>query len=71
MSAVDAVVAHVREHRSGMVVDLVFALAWVTLVSVLVELLNGPEWAYYVLMFGGVVAYYGFFASLRAARAAE
>ena len=70
MSRLEAVGEHVREHRSGMLVDLVFALAWVTAVSVLFDLLGAPRWAYYLAMAGGVVAYYGFFWSLEAARGA-
>lgn len=68
MSLVDAVRDHVREHRRGMVADLVFATAWVTAVSLLFEVAHGPQWAYYLLMFSGVVAYFGFFWSLELAR---
>jgi hypothetical protein len=71
MSLADALREHVREHHRGMFVDLVFAVAWVTAVSVLFAVLDGPRWAYYLTMFGGVVAYYGFFASLEAARDRE
>ena len=60
---------HIREHRSGMFVDLVFALAWVTVVTVVVDILLGaPQWLYYLTLLGGVVAYYGFFGSLEGAR---
>lgn len=63
---------HVREHRSGMVVDLVFALAWVTVVTVVFDLLpGGPQWLYYLTLLGGVIAYFGFFASLEAVRSDE
>ena len=65
---IDAVRDHVREHRDGMLFDLVFAIAWVTVVTVLFTLLQGPQWAYYLTMAGGVVAYYGFMGSLEAAR---
>ena len=68
MSRLEAVGEHVREHRSGMLVDLVFALVWVTVVSLLFDLLGAPQWATYLAMAGGVVAYYGFFWSLDAAR---
>ena len=58
---------HLREHRSGMLVDLVFALAWVTVVTLVFDLLpGGPQWLYYLTLLGGVIAYYGFFASLEA-----
>ena len=60
---------HVREHRSGMVVDLLFAVAWVTVVTVVFDVLpGGPQWLYYLTLLGGVVAYFGFFASLEAVR---
>ena len=63
---------HVDEHRGGMVVDFVFALAWVTVVTVVFDLLpGGPQWLYYLTLLGGVVAYFGFFWSLEAVRASE
>ncbi|GGN91889.1 MULTISPECIES: hypothetical protein [Haloarcula] len=63
---------HVREHRSGMFVDLVFAIAWVTVVTVVFDLLpGGPQWLYYLTLLGGVVAYFGFFASLEAVRGGD
>lgn len=63
---------HVREHRSGMVVDFLFAVTWVTVVTVLFDLLpGGPQWLYYLTLLGGVVAYFGFFASLDAVRTDE
>lgn len=71
MTRLEAIGEHVRENRSGMFVDLVFAMAWVTAVSVVFDLLQGPRWAYYLAMFGGVVAYYGFFWSLEAAKDAD
>ena len=60
---------HIQAHRSGLVVDFVFALAWVTVVTLLFDLLpGGPQWLYYLTLAAGVVAYYGFFASLEAVR---
>ncbi|WP_135852314.1 hypothetical protein [Halorussus salinus] len=59
---------HVREHRSGMVTDFVFAVVWVAAVSVLFDALQGPRWAYHLSLACGVVAYFGFFASLKLAR---
>lgn len=70
-SVLVAVGNHIDEHRSGMLVDLVFAMAWVTVVSVLFELVDWPQWAYYVTMGAGVVAYFGFFWSLEMARAQQ
>lgn len=68
MTIIDRVRAYVREHRSGMLVDLVFAVVWVTVVSLIFDVVAGPRWAYYLFMFAGVVAYFGFFASLDVAR---
>ena len=62
---------HLREHRGGIVTDLLFAVAWVTLVNALFRVVDGPTWAYYLFMAAGVVAYYGFFLSLEAAVAAR
>lgn len=63
-----AVRERVREHRHGMGTDLAFAVVWVTVVSVLFGALGAPEWATQIAMLCGVVAYFGFFASLSAAR---
>lgn len=68
MSFSEVVKHHISEHRSGMLIDLVFACGWVTMVTVLFGVLDGPQWAYYLCMLAGVVAYYGFFASLAVAR---
>lgn len=65
------VIDSVREQKSGMMADLVFAIAWVVGVNLLFDLTNGPQWAYYLCMFAGVVAYFGFFASLKMARAQQ
>jgi hypothetical protein len=50
-----------------MFTDLVFAVAWVTLVNVIFRSVDGPTWAYYPFMLAGVAAYYGFIVSLRMA----
>ncbi|WP_435360982.1 hypothetical protein [Haloarchaeobius sp. DFWS5] len=70
-SLADRVRAHVGENRNGMAVDLAFALAWVTLVSLLFEVLQGPSWAYQLCLAAGVVAYYGFFTSLAVAKSRQ
>jgi hypothetical protein len=59
---------HVREHRRGLLFDLLFALAWVGVVTVLADLLGGPRWAHYATMAAGVFAYYGFVWSMASAR---
>lgn len=58
---------YVVENRHGMVGDLVFALVWVTIVNAFFRLVDGPDWAYYLLMFAGVVAYFGFIYSVQLA----
>jgi hypothetical protein len=68
MGVLETIGEHVQEHRSGMVTDLAFAVIWVTVVTVLFDLVSGPQWAYYLTMGAGVLAYYGFFWSLAAAR---
>ncbi|NUB91216.1 hypothetical protein HT576_09300 [Haloterrigena sp. SYSU A121-1] len=60
-----------REERWGMLADLVFAIIWVTLVDVIFRFLEGPQWAYYLFMFAGIIAYFGFFASLDLARSKQ
>jgi 4-amino-4-deoxy-L-arabinose transferase-like glycosyltransferase len=70
-SALERVGDYVRENRHGMVTDLVFAVAWVTLVNVIFRVLDGPTWAYYLFMFAGVAAYFGFVYSLEAARESQ
>ncbi|WP_231188536.1 hypothetical protein [Haladaptatus sp. DYF46] len=64
MISVEELGEHVRENRSGMFVDLVFAIAWVAVVSIVFGALNSPQWASHLAMFGGVVAYFGFFGSI-------
>jgi len=40
----------------------------VAVVSVLFDVLDGLQWAFYLCLGAGVVAYFGFFASVEAAR---
>jgi hypothetical protein len=68
MSVVDTIRRHVREHRRGMVVDLLFAVVWVGVVTAVFDVLSGPRSIYYLTLLGGIVAYYGFFWSLEMAR---
>lgn len=58
----------IREERWGLLADLAFAVIWVTVVDVIFRALEGPDWAYYMFMLAGIVAYFGFFASLKLAR---
>ena len=69
-SIADRLRSHVSENRTGMFHDLVFALAWVALVSLLFDFVfvDAPTWAYYMFMLAGVPAYFGFVISLKTAR---
>ncbi len=51
----------VRDNWQGMLTDLAFAVVWVTMVTVLFALLEGPRWAFYLCMLAGIVAYFGLF----------
>ena len=68
MSRLQTLRDHVRDHRRGMAADLVFAVVWVSVASLLADLLGAPEWAAYLLMGSGVLAYFGFVWSLSTAR---
>ncbi|WP_336037162.1 hypothetical protein [Halobacterium yunchengense] len=68
MSALDAVREHVAEQHDGMLFDAVFAVGWVTVVSLLFEALDAPALVYYGALASGVVAYFGFVYSLQVAR---
>lgn len=52
----------------GLLVDLTVAAVWVTMVEMLFQFLDGPTWAYYLLMIAGIVAYFGLFWNLELAR---
>lgn len=57
-----------REERWGILVDLMFAIVWVTVVELLFQFVEGPTWAYYLMMFMGIVAYFAFVWNLELAR---
>lgn len=69
-SVADRVRSHVRDHRTGMFYDLLFAMGWVTLVSLLFDhvFVTAPGWAYYLFMLAGIPAYFGFVASVATAK---
>jgi hypothetical protein len=73
MSLADRIRHHVREHRSGMLYDLMFAVVWVGFVSILFDVVfvGAPVWARYMFLLAGVPAYFGFFWSLELARQVE
>ncbi|MFC6954378.1 hypothetical protein [Halorubellus litoreus] len=66
-SRLDRVRDHVVENRETVLADLAFAVVWVAVVTLLFDVLQGPRWVYHLTLAGGVVAHYGFFASLDAA----
>lgn len=70
MSLADRIREHVSDNRTGMVHDLMFAVAWVTVVSILFDflLVGAPRWVFYAFMLAGIPAYFGFFWSLEAAK---
>lgn len=73
MGRLDELREQVRDHRTGMVHDLVFAVVWVTLVSVLFEyvFVEAPQWAFYLCLLAGIPAYFGFIASRELAKQRE
>ncbi|WP_281193929.1 hypothetical protein [Halorubrum sp. F4] len=66
----DRVGSHVRENRNGMLQDLVFAVVWVTLTSLLYDFAfaSAPQWVLYMFLLAGIPAYFGFFVSLEMAK---
>ncbi|NHN43301.1 hypothetical protein G9C85_16915 [Halorubellus sp. JP-L1] len=62
---------HVVENRDTVLADLAFAVVWVAAVTLLFDLTGGPQWAYHLTLASGILAHYGFFASLDAASHAE
>lgn len=66
MSAIDRLREVLGRHGRGLLTDLAFAVVWVTIVEVFFAVVDGPQWAYYMFMLAGIVAYFGFFASLDA-----
>ncbi|WP_435098923.1 hypothetical protein [Halorubrum sp. N11] len=69
-SLADRLRTHVSENRGGMLSDLVFAIVWVTGVSLLYDFAfaNSPQWVLYMFMLAGIPAYFGFFISLEIAK---
>ncbi|WP_336363219.1 hypothetical protein [Halalkalicoccus salilacus] len=70
MSLPDRIREHVRENRTGMIHDLMFAVVWVGVVSFLFDFVftSAPTWAFYMFMLAGIPAYFGFFISLELAK---
>ncbi|MFC4437265.1 MULTISPECIES: hypothetical protein [Natrialbaceae] len=70
MSLADRFREHVSENQTGMLYDLMFAVAWVGLVSILFDFVftDAPTWAFYMFLLAGIPAYFGFFFSLEMAK---
>lgn len=68
MSVIDRLREYAVTHQRGIVHDLLFALVWVGLVSAIFSVVDGPQWAYYLLMLTGVPAYFGFVYSWQLAK---
>jgi len=70
MNPADRLREHIREHRTGILYDLMFAVVWVGIVSLLFDVvfISAPLWAYYLCLLAGVPGYFGFFWSLDAAK---
>ncbi|MFC3476310.1 hypothetical protein [Halobacterium litoreum] len=68
MTLAETVRDHVAEHHDGMLFDLVFAIIWVTVVTIVFGALDAPQLVYYGALASGVVAYYGFAMSMDLAR---
>lgn len=58
MSRLRRLSKYVRENRRGILTDLAFAFVWVTIVNAFFEFTDGPQWAYYMFMLSGIVAYF-------------
>ena len=58
MSQLDDLAESVGEQRWGILTDLVFAIAWVGLVTAFFDFVGGPRWAYYLFLLAGAVAYW-------------
>ena len=71
MTGVREWIESARADRWGLLLDLAFAIGWVTLVDLLFRVLEGPTWAYYMFMLAGIIAYFGFIASLELATQQE
>jgi len=71
VSAIDRLRETLSQHGRGLATDLAFAVVWVTLVEAFFTLVEGPQWAYYLFMLAGVIAYFGFFASVEQATEEE
>lgn len=58
------------ENGTGMLQDLLFALVWVGLASLVYDVAfpTAPQWVLYMLMIAGIPAYFGFFVSLEMAK---
>ncbi|MFD1571077.1 hypothetical protein [Halorubrum laminariae] len=72
-SFADRLRSQIRENRTGMVGDLVFAVVWVTFASLLYDFVfpTAPQWVLYMFMLAGIPAYFGFFISVEMAKQSQ
>lgn len=71
MSRLERLAESIGEERWELLTDLVFAIVWVTLVTALFDVLDGPQWAYYGFMLLGIPVYYVMFTTTEAMADAE
>jgi hypothetical protein len=71
MSLADKIRNHIRDNSQGMLYDVLFAVVWVSFISMLFDFvfISAPTWAYYLFLLCGIPAYFGFFWSLEIAKA--
>lgn len=59
MTGVREWIERARSERWGILIDLLFAILWVTAVDVFFQFVDGPTWAYYLFMLTGIAVYFG------------
>jgi len=70
MSLIERLREHARDHKQGMIHDLMFAVIWVAVISLLFDFVfvSAPWWALYLFLLAGIPAYFGFVFSLQQAK---
>ena len=57
MTALGRFVDYCKRHRRAVAIDLLFVATWVILLRWFFQAQGYDNWLYYVVLFGGVVAY--------------
>ena len=57
MTTLREFVRYCKRHRRAVAIDLLFVAIWVILLRWLFQMQGYDNWLYYVVLFGGVVAY--------------